>query len=121
MFEHHNASLTNVQVEIDGVVLKGVCKAKQNARDDYDDAIASGFGAYILEEGKRDDISRISIGNLPPGKECSIILRYVMELDSEGDYLVFSLPVTRTNLYNIEEDKVKLFENIFFHFFFTQF
>lgn len=117
-FEHYNAALTNFEVEVDGKIHKGVCKSKARARDDYDDAIASGFGAYMVEQGslkviylltgsvKRQDLCQVSIGNLLAGKECRLSIRYVMELDVEEDSLKFCLPATRTRLQKLEDDKV---------------
>jgi hypothetical protein len=60
------------------------------------------------DAGKREDVCQVSIGNLPPGKECRLSIRYVMELDVEEDALRFTLPATRTRLSKIEGDEVKL-------------
>jgi hypothetical protein len=60
--------------------VKGILKEKEEARNTYDDAIASGHGAYLLEQTK-DELFTASIGNLPPGKEVIVWLTYVMELD----------------------------------------
>lgn len=50
----------------------------------------------------------MSVGNLPPGKECRLSLRYVVELDTEnGELFRFNLPVTRTRLVKIFGDKVR--------------
>jgi len=97
-FEHFNATLTNFEVIIDGKNYKGICKEKNEALDDYDDALATGQGAFMVEKDKKDGIFRVSIGNLPPQVECKLILRYVMELESEDQYLKFILPITRTRL-----------------------
>lgn len=120
-FEHYNAALTNFEVEVDGKVYKGVCKNKTKAKDDYDDAIASGFGAYMVEQGefifwsvidfyagKKEDIGTVYVGNLLPGKECRLTIRYVMELEADEKYIRFNLPATRTRLLKIDGDEVPI-------------
>ena len=79
---------------IDGRKIKAQIKEKEEARADYDDALASGQSAALAEE-KSGDVFSISLGNLPPGKEAEIHLQLVGELgiDAEGS-VRFSLPST---------------------------
>ena len=79
---------------IDGRKIKAQVKEKEEARADYDDALASGRSAALAEE-KSGDVFSISLGNLPPGKEAEIHLQLVGELgiDAEGS-VRFSLPST---------------------------
>jgi hypothetical protein len=82
-----------LEVEIDGKKIIGECKAKEDALNAYDDAIASGHGAYLVEKedtlgwfgttrccfGFADlptDTFRISVGNLPPNQSCVIRFSY---------------------------------------------
>jgi Vault protein inter-alpha-trypsin domain len=46
------ASVSNFYATVDGNKVNGVLKEKEQARDVYDGAIASGKSAYLLEEGK---------------------------------------------------------------------
>lgn len=77
---------------IDGRKIKAQLKEKEEARADYDDALASGQSAALAEE-KSGDVFSISLGNLPAGKEAEIHLKLVGELgiDAEGS-VRFSLP-----------------------------
>ena len=79
---------------IDGRKIKAQIKEKEEARAEYDDALASGMSAALAEE-KSGDVFSISLGNLPPGKEAEIHLQVVGELgiDAEGN-VRFSLPST---------------------------
>ena len=79
---------------IDGRKIKANIREKEEARAQYDDAIASGQSAALAEE-KSGDIFSIALGNLPPGKEAQIQLQLVGELsiDAEGG-VRFSLPST---------------------------
>ncbi|CAI8029548.1 von Willebrand factor A domain-containing protein 5A, partial [Geodia barretti] len=79
---------------IDGRKIAAQVREKEEARAQYDDAIASGLSAALAEE-KSGDIFSIALGNLPPGKDAQIQLQLVGELgvDAEGG-VRFSLPST---------------------------
>ena len=79
---------------IDGRKIKADVREKEEARAQYDDAIASGLSAAIAEE-KSGDVFSVALGNLPPGQEAQIQLQLVGELsiDVEGG-VRFSLPST---------------------------
>uniref|UniRef100_A0A8D2ZFB5 von Willebrand factor A domain-containing protein 5A-like n=1 Tax=Scophthalmus maximus TaxID=52904 RepID=A0A8D2ZFB5_SCOMX len=69
-------------------------KEKQQAREEYDDALSSGQQAFLLEESEQSpDIFTLSVGSLPPGESASIRLEYVTELAVQADDgLRFCLP-----------------------------
>uniref|UniRef100_A0A7N6AXN6 von Willebrand factor A domain containing 5A n=1 Tax=Anabas testudineus TaxID=64144 RepID=A0A7N6AXN6_ANATE len=69
-------------------------KEKQQAREEYDDALSSGQQAFLLEESDQSpDIFSLSVGSLPPGESASIRLEYVTELAVQvDDGLRFCLP-----------------------------
>lgn len=69
-------------------------KEKQEAREEYDDALSSGQQAFLLEESDQSpDIFSMTVGSLPPGESASIRLEYVSELDVQADEaLRFCLP-----------------------------
>uniref|UniRef100_A0A4W6EHY6 von Willebrand factor A domain containing 5A n=1 Tax=Lates calcarifer TaxID=8187 RepID=A0A4W6EHY6_LATCA len=69
-------------------------KEKQQAREEYDDALSSGQQAFLLEESEQSpDIFSLSVGSLPPGESASIRLEYVTELAVQADDgLRFCLP-----------------------------
>ncbi|XP_026196103.1 von Willebrand factor A domain-containing protein 5A-like [Anabas testudineus] len=69
-------------------------KEKQQAREEYDDAVSSGQQAFLLEESDQSpDIFSLSVGSLPPGESASIRLEYVTELAVQADDgLRFCLP-----------------------------
>eukprot|EP01113_Clastostelium_recurvatum_P026749 TRINITY_DN3212_c0_g1_i3.p1 TRINITY_DN3212_c0_g1~~TRINITY_DN3212_c0_g1_i3.p1 ORF type:complete len:918 (-),score=245.79 TRINITY_DN3212_c0_g1_i3:11-2764(-) len=92
-----NASVCGFEALIDGKVIQGTVKEREEARDEYDDALAAGHGAYMLEESKdKPNMFEASIGNLPPGKEVIITIKYVIELHVGADKTVhFLLPTTR--------------------------
>eukprot|EP00727_Mastigamoeba_balamuthi_P009895 m51a1_g5528 hypothetical protein (806) ;mRNA; f:439156-442501 len=88
-----NAAVSNFSATIDGRTVEAKIKEKEAARDTYDDSIASGGGAYLLEQSseRRNQFS-VSVGNLPPHKEAVVALTYVTEATVEDDLVVFTLP-----------------------------
>jgi hypothetical protein len=105
-FQQYDSALHGFDVEVNGKIYKGKIKSKQKALEEYDDTIASGHGAYLLEKDKtRDDVYRINVGNLPPGKEATLRIYYLTELETEGDSLRLVLPATRTKVYSKSGEK----------------
>ena len=85
-------AVVGLEAVIDGRRIRAEIKEKEQAKQEYDDAIASGMTAAFGEE-KKGDIFSLTLGNLPPGKEAEIHLTMVGELgiDAEGS-VRFSLP-----------------------------
>ena len=73
--------------------LYGNCYSLQ-ARETYDDAIASGRAAFLMEESQTSgDIFECLVGNLPPHEDAVVTFAYVIELELEVDGGVcFQLP-----------------------------
>ena len=85
-------AVVGLEAVIDGRRIRAEIKAKEEARMEYDDAVASGRTAAYGEE-KMGDIFSLALGNLPPGKEAEIHLTMVgeLEIDAEGS-VRFALP-----------------------------
>lgn len=62
----------------------GRVEEKQKARDAYDDAIASGQSAFLMESD-RADVFTVTVGNLPPKEKATVTVTFVMELPTEHD------------------------------------
>jgi hypothetical protein len=96
-----NCVISNFIAEIDGKKIEGVCKEKEQAKNDYDDAIASGHGSYLLEQNEESmELFQTSIGNLPPEKTVTIEITYITELEVIDESIHFSIPTmneTSTN------------------------
>ena len=84
-------AVVGLKAVIDGRRIHAEIKGKEEARAEYDDAIASGRTAAIGEE--KEDVFSLALGNLPPGKEAEIYLTMVgeLEIDAEGS-VRFALP-----------------------------
>uniref|UniRef100_A0A7N6BH28 von Willebrand factor A domain containing 5A n=1 Tax=Anabas testudineus TaxID=64144 RepID=A0A7N6BH28_ANATE len=85
-------------------------KDKQQAREEYDDALSSGQQAFLLEESDQSpDIFSLSVGSLPPGESASIRLEYVTELAVQADDgLRFCLPAVLNPRYQPQGASVQV-------------
>ncbi|XP_061639300.1 von Willebrand factor A domain-containing protein 5A-like isoform X2 [Phyllopteryx taeniolatus] len=90
-----DAAVCHFSAKIGQTEIVADVKEKQEAREEYDDAVSSGQQAFLLEESEQSpDIFSLSVGSLPPGESASIRLEYVTELAVEADDgLRFCLPV----------------------------
>ena len=89
---------------IDGRRVTGEVDERGRAFERYDEALAAGHGAYLLDE-ERADVFTLSVGSLPPGKEVVLQLTTVSELPLEGDAIRFTLPTTLSPRYAPAEDQ----------------
>ena len=87
------AAVCGFEAWIGDVHVVGAVKERDAAFEDYDDALAAGHGAYLLDQ-ERPDVFTASIGNVPPGAEVLIRIRYVAEATLDGDAIRFALPTT---------------------------
>ncbi|XP_048837056.1 von Willebrand factor A domain-containing protein 5A-like [Brienomyrus brachyistius] len=89
-----NATIYSFVAHIGDVEIKAQVKEKEQAQEEYDDAVSSGQQAFLLEESdESSDVFRLSVGSLPPGQSASVTLSYVTELAVQADdALRFCLP-----------------------------
>jgi hypothetical protein len=99
------AAVCGFEAWIGNVHVVGTVKERDEAFEAYDDALAAGHGAYLLDQ-ERPDVFTASIGNVPPGVEVLIRIRYVAEASLEGDAIRFALPTTVSPRYAPAEDRV---------------
>src|SRR5262245_57891856 len=99
------AAVCGFEAVIDGTLVVGEVKARDEAFRIYDDAMEAGHGAYLLDE-ERPDVFQASVGNLPPGKEALLKITYVTELDVDNGSLRFVIPTTVSPRYAPQVDRV---------------
>ncbi|XP_034278908.1 von Willebrand factor A domain-containing protein 5A-like isoform X2 [Pantherophis guttatus] len=77
-----------------GTRIEAQIREKKQAEQEYDDALSEGRQTFLLEREKNtSDIFTCNLGNLPPGGEATLKLRYVQTLAVEPDDAVrFVLP-----------------------------
>jgi Ca-activated chloride channel homolog len=98
------AAVCAFEAVVDGTLVVGEVKEREEAFRIYDDAMERGDGGFLLDE-ERPDVFRASIGNLPAGKEVLVRLTYVAELEVQGSALRFTVPTTIAPRYAPAEDR----------------
>jgi Ca-activated chloride channel family protein len=98
------AAVCGFEAVVDGTLVVGELEEREKAFEKYDDAIAQGHGAFLLDE-QRPDVFQASIGNLPPGKEVLVRLTYVTELSVDRTRARFMIPTTVSPRYAPAEDR----------------
>jgi Ca-activated chloride channel family protein len=98
------AAVCGFEAEVDGRHVAGRVEEREKAFETYDDALAAGHGAYLLDE-ERPDVFTVSVGNLQAGKEAVLRLTTVSTLALEGDAIRFTLPTTIAPRYAPAEDR----------------
>ncbi len=88
-----DAVLLDLQVEIGGRVLKGVVVEKKVAEEEYEDAVAAGDAAVMLEVIE-PGLYTMNVGNLLPSEKVTITFSYAILYRWAGDRLRFFLPTT---------------------------
>jgi Ca-activated chloride channel homolog len=99
------AAVCGFSAVVNGVQYDGVVKPREDAFATYDEALADGHGAFLLDE-ERPDVFTASVGSILPGSTVQLELTYVTELTFEGDALRFTLPTTVAPRYAPAEDRV---------------
>ncbi|XP_048199992.1 von Willebrand factor A domain-containing protein 5A [Perognathus longimembris pacificus] len=76
---------------------------KMKAHQKYEEALAQGYQAYLLEEDACSrDVFRCNVGNLQPGAKVALTLKYVQELPLEADgALRYVLPAVLNPRYHL--------------------
>ncbi|XP_049330342.1 von Willebrand factor A domain-containing protein 5A isoform X2 [Astyanax mexicanus] len=89
-----DAALCHFSAKIGDQEIVSKLQEKEQARYEYDDAIASGQQAFLLEESdESEDVFKLSVGSLPPGQSAAVTFIYVTELSVQADHsLRFCLP-----------------------------
>ncbi|KAH1181827.1 hypothetical protein KIL84_009581 [Mauremys mutica] len=80
------AAVYAFQARLGGTCIQAQLQEKKQAQELYGDALAGGQSSFLLQqEGTGGDVFSCSLGNLPPGEEAALTLRYVCELPLEPD------------------------------------
>lgn len=87
-------SVVGFTCEVGSRTIVGVVKEKARAKENYDEAVASGETAGLLEQGPTSDVFITSLGNIPAGGRLLVQITYIGELkhDVGADGLRFTLP-----------------------------
>ena len=104
------AAVVDFRAEMDdGRIVETKVKEREEAKQDYDEAIEQNQTAILLEEVK-PDIFVIRLGHLKPGSGVKITLKYITELEAEGGKVRLTIPTTVAPRYipaNDESEEAK--------------
>jgi hypothetical protein len=68
---------------------------KETAQEKYDDALADGNSAVMVQENKADrDVLEINVGNILPGQEATITIQMLQSIEIEGGAYCLRIPLT---------------------------
>ena len=87
------AVLMEIEVQLNGKVLKGEVSPRNTARAKYEEAISEGNSSIMLERN-HDGSFTLELGNLLPREECSIMIRYSQVLATEHGQVRLMIPTT---------------------------
>lgn len=88
-----DAVLLEMTVTLGDTTLQGTVLAKQEAEEQYEDAITDG-DAPVMLQNPQPGIFSMNVGNLLPGEKAVISFRYGMFHSWQGDTLRYHLPTT---------------------------
>lgn len=88
-----DAVLLDLSLELNGKTMRGVVQPKAAAEDRYEDAIADGDSAVLLQQVE-PGVFTLNVGNILPGERAAIRFRYGLLHRWQGDQLRVYLPTT---------------------------
>ena len=102
-----NGAVCGFRAIVGGRSWEAQVEDRKKAFDQYDEALARGDGAYLLDE-ERPNIFTLSLGNLNPNASAIVEIDYLVMLDAHGQEVRFFLPTTISPRYvpdGLEEDE----------------
>lgn len=97
-----DAVLLEMTVILGDKTLKGTILPKQEAEEQYEEAITDG-DAPVMLQNEQPGIYTMNVGNLLPGEKAQICIRYGMFQRWQGDTLRYHLPTTIAPRYGSAE------------------
>lgn len=89
-----HAVLLGLEVELNGETLKGLVKAREQARAEYEEALSVGHSGILVTVNPDRTAYTLELGNLMGGECCVVRLQYVQVLQPEQGSLRLTLPTT---------------------------
>ena len=83
--------LMGVEVVLGGKTLSGQVNARQQADQRYEQALSRGDAAILLERNG-DGSHTLNLGNLAPGEDCVVRIRYAQSMGVEQGSVRLTLP-----------------------------
>lgn len=90
-----DAAITQLEIVLDGRVIKGEIRERQQARATYDAARKSGRRGVLLEQ-QRPHLFTTRVANVPPGGEVSVRVELVLPVNYDQGEFSLRFPTTVT-------------------------
>ena len=102
------SAVCGFEVKIGDRLIQGRVEEREKAFEKYDEAMAGGHGAFLLDQEK-PNIFIASVGNLMPAQEALVSITYVAELPIHDDQIRLMIPTTLSPRYApADADPVKV-------------
>lgn len=105
-----DSAVYTFEATVEGKTIVADLQEKKQAHKTYDEAISQGHQAFLLEEDESSaDVFICNVGNLSPGQEADVTVKYVRELPVEADGAVrFVLPAILNPRYTPKDQDVSV-------------
>lgn len=92
---YDGVSVVGFKCKVGAKLLQGLVKEREQAKQEFNDAVAKGESAGLMEQDlSASDVFSTSLGNVPKGITAIVTIDYIGELkhDAEIDALKFEMP-----------------------------
>lgn len=92
---YDGVSVVGFKCRVGGKILEGLVKEREEAKQEFNDAVAKGESAGLMEQDlSASDCFKTSLGNVPKASTAVVTIEYIAELkhDTETDSLKFEMP-----------------------------
>eukprot|EP00347_Sterkiella_histriomuscorum_P014103 403362158 len=87
--------VSKLQIELGDRIVEGKVMEKQQAREKYDDAIAGGNAAVLVQEKEKNkDLIEMTIGGINPEQKVKVTLEFIKQLEIEGGAYCLRIPTS---------------------------
>ncbi len=95
------ATVIGFEIHVGDKVLKGVCKEKQEAKEEYTRNLVKGNSSYLMEQ-ETDNIFKISVGKIDKNEEVTVIINYIDKFEIVDNTIQVLMPTLVTPRYKSE-------------------
>ena len=92
------ATVVGFEIHVGDKVLKGKCKEKSAAKEEYQRNMVQGNSAYLMEQ-ETDNIFKISVGKIDKGEEVTVKINYIDKFEIVDNSIQILLPTLVTPKY----------------------
>lgn len=94
-----SATVFGFEIDTGDKILKGVCKENEIAKREYQNALADGDSAYMMEQ-KTDNVFKISVGKIDVAEEVRVKICYIDKFQVVDNIIQIFIPTLVTPKYN---------------------